>query len=79
MSVVFQAISAVASDLAAVGVAKSTTNPDDGYDYRSIDALMNRLSPNFGQAQAVHPAPSAGAQRNRSARAEWRDTGERYA
>jgi hypothetical protein len=45
MSVVFQAISAVASDLAAVGVAKSTTNPDDGYDYRSIDALMNRLSP----------------------------------
>jgi hypothetical protein len=42
---VYQAISAVALDLAALGVPKSMTNPDDGYDYRTIDALMNRLSP----------------------------------
>jgi hypothetical protein len=42
---VYHAISAVASDLASLGVPKSMTNPEEGYDYRSIDALMNRLSP----------------------------------
>lgn len=42
---VYQAIAAVAGDLAGVGLPKSMTNPEDGYDYRSIDGLMNRLSP----------------------------------
>lgn len=42
---VYQAISAVASDLASLGLPKALTNPDDGYDYRSIDSLLNRLSP----------------------------------
>jgi hypothetical protein len=42
---VYEAITAVAGDLASLGVAKSMTNVADGYDYRSIDALMNRLAP----------------------------------
>ncbi len=42
---VYEAITAVAADLASVGVAKSMTNVAEGYDYRSIDALMNRLAP----------------------------------
>ena len=41
----YEAINAVAGDLASVGVAKSMTNAADGYDYRPIDALMNRLGP----------------------------------
>jgi hypothetical protein len=45
MSRVYQAISEVAADLAKPGLAKSMTNPEEGYGYRSIDELMNRLSP----------------------------------
>jgi len=42
---VYQAISGVAADLANLGLAKSMINADDGYGYRSIDQLMNRLAP----------------------------------
>jgi hypothetical protein len=42
---IYQAIAAVAGDLAGVGLPKSMTNPEEGYEYRSIDGLMNRLSP----------------------------------
>ncbi|QIK78869.1 hypothetical protein G7077_12710 [Sphingomonas piscis] len=44
-ALVYQAISGVAADLANLGLAKSMINTDDGYGYRSIDQLMNRLAP----------------------------------
>ena len=42
---IYQAISAVQKDLAAVGLGKTETNTYDKYQYRGIDGLYNTLSP----------------------------------
>ncbi len=42
---VLQAISAVSSDLAAIGIGKDSRNKDQGFNYRGIDAVMNTLAP----------------------------------
>jgi hypothetical protein len=42
---VYKAINAVASELARNGIAKSNTNLRERYQYRSIDDVLNRLSP----------------------------------
>ena len=42
---VYKAINAVAGELARNGIAKTNTNPRDRYQYRSIDDVLNRLSP----------------------------------
>lgn len=42
---IYESISAVQADLAKVGVGKDGTNQFDKYQYRSIDALLNTLSP----------------------------------
>lgn len=42
---VYRAITAVSADLAKRGIAKSHTNVDDRYDYRSINDLLDGLSP----------------------------------
>lgn len=40
---IFEAISAVMKDCGAVG--KTSTNPQQGYKYRGIDAVMNAIQP----------------------------------
>ena len=45
MMKVYQAISNVAKDLCAVGIAKTGVNKDQGYNFRGIDAFLNTLSP----------------------------------
>jgi hypothetical protein len=42
---VYAAIAAVTEDLSKKGIAKARTNSVDDYQYRSIDDLLNRLSP----------------------------------
>jgi hypothetical protein len=42
---VYSAISAVAAELAPVGIAKNHFNAVDQYQYRSIDDVLNRLAP----------------------------------
>lgn len=42
---VYRAISAITADLAGVGIAKRHRNERDNYRYRSIDDVLNRLSP----------------------------------
>lgn len=42
---VLDAISAVAADLAAVGIGKDSRNKDQQFNYRGIDAVMNALAP----------------------------------
>ena len=42
---VYRAINAVAADLAEAGIPKSHSNEAEGYDYRSIDDVLNRLAP----------------------------------
>ena len=42
---VYRAISAVAADLAEAGIAKNHSNEEEGYEYRSIDDVLNRLAP----------------------------------
>jgi hypothetical protein len=42
---VYRAINAIMSEFAAAGVAKTRTNVVDDYQYRSIDDLLNALSP----------------------------------
>jgi hypothetical protein len=42
---VYRAINAVAADLADAGIPKSHSNEAEGYDYRSIDDVLNRLAP----------------------------------
>lgn len=42
---VYRAINAVARDLAGSGIAKRHRNAQDDYQYRSIDDVLNRLSP----------------------------------
>ena len=42
---VYRAINAVTAALSADGIAKSHTNPIELYQYRSIDDVLNRLSP----------------------------------
>ena len=42
---VYRAINAVAADLAEAGIPKSHSNDAEGYEYRSIDDVLNRLAP----------------------------------
>lgn len=42
---VYAAIAAVMAELAKVGIGKDAVNAHDGYKYRSIDAVLNALSP----------------------------------
>ena len=42
---VYRAINAVAADLAEAGIPKTHSNEADGYEYRSIDDVLNRLAP----------------------------------
>ena len=42
---VYRAINAVAADLAEAGIPKTHSNESDGYEYRSIDDVLNRLAP----------------------------------
>jgi hypothetical protein len=42
---VFSAIAAVMSDLAKEGIAKTSKNQQQGYNFRGIDAIYNELSP----------------------------------
>ena len=42
---VYRAINAVAADLAEAGIAKTHNNEAEGYEYRSIDDVLNRLAP----------------------------------
>jgi hypothetical protein len=42
---VYRAINAVAADLAEAGIAKTHSNEVEGYEYRSIDDVLNRLAP----------------------------------
>lgn len=42
---VYRAISAISASFARAGIAKAHTNLIDQYQYRSIDDLLNRLSP----------------------------------
>lgn len=42
---VYKAINAVAAELAHVGIPKTNTNLKEQYQYRSIDDVLNRLSP----------------------------------
>ena len=42
---VYRAINAVAADLAEAGIPKTHNNEADGYKYRSIDDVLNRLAP----------------------------------
>jgi hypothetical protein len=42
---VYRAINAVAADLAQAGIPKTHSNEAEGYDYRSIDDVLNRLAP----------------------------------
>lgn len=44
-ALVYQAINAVSADLAENGIAKGHTNDAGGYRYRSIDDVLNALSP----------------------------------
>jgi hypothetical protein len=41
---VYSSITGLISDLAASGIAKTRTNETDGYKYRSIDDILDRLS-----------------------------------
>jgi hypothetical protein len=42
---VYRAINAVAAALAKAGIPKTHSNEDEGYEYRSIDDVLNRLAP----------------------------------
>lgn len=42
---VYSAIASVMADLARTGIGKDSTNEHDRYRYRSIDAVLNALSP----------------------------------
>ena len=42
---VYRAINAVAADLAEAGIPKTHNNEAEGYEYRSIDDVLNRLAP----------------------------------
>lgn len=42
---VYRAISKVTKELSGSGITKRHTNEDEGYKYRSIDDLLNRLAP----------------------------------
>jgi hypothetical protein len=42
---VYRAIHAVAAALAKAGIPKTHSNEDEGYEYRSIDDVLNRLAP----------------------------------
>ena len=42
---VYKAITAIAAELSGAGIAKRHRNERDGYRYRSIDDVLNRLSP----------------------------------
>ena len=42
---VYRAINAVAADLAEAGIPKTHSNEAEGYAYRSIDDVLNRLAP----------------------------------
>jgi hypothetical protein len=42
---VYAAINAITAELSTKGIAKSRTNEIDGYEYRSIDDVLNRLAP----------------------------------
>jgi hypothetical protein len=42
---VYRAINAVAADLAEAGIPKTHSNEAEGYEYRSIDDVLNRLAP----------------------------------
>lgn len=42
---VYRAINAVAAELAQAGIAKTHCNEAQGYEYRSIDDVLNRLAP----------------------------------
>jgi hypothetical protein len=42
---VYAAINAIAGDLAKSGISKTRTNEVDGYKYRSIDDVLDRLAP----------------------------------
>ena len=42
---VYRAINAVAADLAEAGIPKTRSNEVEGYEYRSIDDVLNRLAP----------------------------------
>ncbi len=44
-SSVYAAISAITAELATAGISKTHTNEVEGYSYRSIDDLFNRLAP----------------------------------
>ena len=42
---VYKAITAIAAELSGAGIAKRHRNERDDYRYRSIDDVLNRLSP----------------------------------
>ena len=42
---IYGAINAVTAELAGSGIAKNRTNLVEGYKYRSIDDVLNRLAP----------------------------------
>lgn len=42
---IFKALSAVQSDLAKVGIAKTKQNKQQGYAYRGIDDVLNTIAP----------------------------------
>jgi hypothetical protein len=42
---VYRAINAVAGDLAEAGIPKTHSNEAEGYEYRLIDDVLNRLAP----------------------------------
>ncbi|MEN6081583.1 ERF family protein [Chromobacterium piscinae] len=44
---VYQAIAAVAADMAAVGISKSSKNAQQGFHFRGIDAVYNALAPSL--------------------------------
>lgn len=46
---VYQSISRIMEELARKGIPKARTNRQDGYDYRSIDDVLNALAPSLAR------------------------------
>ncbi|PLR52380.1 ERF family protein [Chimaeribacter arupi] len=50
---VYQAISAVAKDMAAVGISKDRRNQQQGFNFRGIDQVYNALAPMLAKHNLV--------------------------
>jgi hypothetical protein len=50
---IYQAISNVAAELAAIGIGKTSRNQQQGFAFRGIDAVMNTLAPLLAKHRLV--------------------------